>query len=124
MEWLLAPAMTAGLAWIVKGGNVDPLLYVVAFLLAGSAMRYLLPYVMLGLVEVGKGGSWPAWEWKYLSAFALAIIGYGMALAMTEGMFARLAEMTPQALMLMAYGSNDVAREAVKFIQKLGFGEE
>uniref|UniRef100_A0A6M3M3N7 Uncharacterized protein n=1 Tax=viral metagenome TaxID=1070528 RepID=A0A6M3M3N7_9ZZZZ len=107
MEWLLRNA----------------LLYVVLFLAVGSALKYVLPYAILGLTQVGLGKPWPRWEWRYLSAFALALIGYGLALMMTEDLVARFAAMRPPALVLLAYGANELARAVIKPLEELGFGQ-
>jgi len=108
------------MAWLSE--NV--LLYVVLFLAVGSALKYVLPYAILGLTQVGLGKPWPRWEWRYLSAFVLALIGYGLALMMTEDLVARLAAMRPPALVLLAYGANELARAVLKPLEDLGFGRE
>ena len=106
------------MAWLSE--NV--LLYVVLFLAVGSALKYVLPYAIAGLVQVGLGKPWPQWEWRYMSAFALALIGYGLTLLLTEGIVARLAAMSPAMLMLQAYGANELARAVIKPLEELGFG--
>lgn len=94
------------------------MLYVAKFLLIGCALRYLLPYVLGGLALIGKKEPWPAWEWKYMSALIIAAIGYGVSMATSEGFFQRLAEMTPVALINLAFTSNYLLSWAVKYIKR------
>jgi len=98
--------------------------YVVLFLVVGSALRYLLPYIMLGLVEVGLERPWPEWKWKYLSAFALAIIGFAIPMVTMPGFFLQLVSMAPIGLIAFAYAGNEMSREVVKAIQRLMGKEE
>lgn len=98
--------------------------YVVLYLVLGSALRYLLPYVMLGLVEVGLERPWPEWRWKYLSAFALAIIGFGLPMATMPGFFAQLVALPPIGLIGVAFAGNEMARDVVKMIERLTGPEE
>lgn len=103
---------------------MEQLGYVLLYLAAGSALRYLLPYVMLGLVEVGLERPWPRWEWKYLSAFGLAIIGFAIPMLTMPGFFAQLASLPQIPLIAFAYAGNEMARDVVKAIERLmGKGE-
>jgi len=98
--------------------------YVFLFLMAGSALKYVLPYIIEGLVQIGLGQRWPRWEWRYLSAFALAVIGFGLPMAITPGFFLQLAAMPAIALIGFAYAGNEMARVVVKALERLaGQGE-
>lgn len=89
---------------------------VFVWLFAGSAMRYVLPYLIEGLVRTGKGEKWPKWEWRYLSALALAMIGFGVAAATNEGYVSDLAGNSPEALVGLAFSANQVSRWILKAI--------
>jgi len=93
--------------------------YVLLYLGIGSALRYLLPYMLGGLVAVGKGGSWPRWEWKYLSAFLLSLIGILVPMLTMEGWFASMAANGPVALMGLGFGGQQISRWVVKYIGEL-----
>ena len=93
--------------------------YVLLYLAIGSALRYVLPYLLLGLVEIGLERPWPRWKWRYLSAFLLAIIGFGVPMLTVQGFFAQLAGLAPVPLIMFAYAGNEMSREVVKAIQKL-----
>jgi len=92
---------------------------VVLWLVVGSALRYILPYVIHGLVAVGEGQKWPKWEWKYLSSFALAIIGFGISLSTQLDFYASLSAEFPIAVIAMAYAGNGMGREVVKGLERL-----
>jgi len=93
--------------------------YVVLYLAIGSALKYVLPYVIEGLVQVGLGKAWPRWEWRYLSAFALAVIGFGLPMSITPGFFVQLATMAPIGLIGFAYAGNEMSRVVVKALERL-----
>ena len=99
------------------------IVYVLLYLALGSALRYLLPYAIEGLVQVGLGKPWPRWEWRYLSAFVLAVIGFGLAMLTQPGFFAQLAAEFPIALITFAYSSNEMARVVVKALERLAVQE-
>lgn len=98
--------------------------YVLGYLALGSALKYVLPYVIEGLVQIGLGKPWPRWEWRYLSAFALAVIGFGLPMLITPGFFDQLAEMAPVGLIGFAYAGNEMSRVVVKALERLGAREE
>lgn len=96
--------------------------YVLLYLIIGSALRYTLPYVIEGLVQIGLGKPWPEWKWKYLSALALAVIGFGVPMLTVEGFFVRLAGMDEIALIAFAYSGNEMSRIIVKALERLRDG--
>jgi hypothetical protein len=95
---------------------MDITVYVRVFgaVLLGLAMRTLLPYLVVGLVQVQKGQAWPGWEWKYMASFGLAIVGYVVIFLTTEGAFIALMDSSFIATVSMAYGSQDIIREVLK----------
>jgi hypothetical protein len=98
--------------------------YVVAFLMAGSILKYLLPYVIEGLVQIGLENPWPRWQWRYLSAFALALIGFGLPMLTMPGFFGQLAALPPIALIAFAYAGNEMSRVVAKAIERLAGQQE
>jgi len=92
---------------------------VVLWLVVGSAMRYLLPYLIVGLVAKGEGQKWPKWEWRYLSSFLLALIGFGISLATQLDFYTSLVEQFPIAVVAMAYAGNGMGREVIKGLAQL-----
>lgn len=93
--------------------------YVLLYLAIGSALRYLLPYVIEGFVQIGLEQPWPRWQWKYLSSFVLAVIGFGLAMLTQPGFFAKLAAEFPVALITFAYAGNEMARVVTKALERL-----
>jgi len=97
--------------------------YVLLFLMVGSALKYVLPYVIEGLVQVGLEQPWPKWKWHYLSAFALTIIGFGLPMAITPGFFLQLATMPAIGLIGFAYAGNEMSRVVMKALERLAKGQ-
>lgn len=91
-------------------------LSVVGLLALGCGMRFLLPYVIYGLQQIGEHGwkAWPRFEAKYLSAFGLAFIGYGAILVTVPGAVAYLAGMQPLAVVAIAYAGQDLGVNVAK----------
>ena len=90
-------------------------------LVLGCALRYLLPYVTTGLQDVKEAGwkAWPKFEPKYLSGFALGLVGFLVTFATSQGAVAALIAMPFTAATLLGYSGGEAAREVVKlFIAK------
>lgn len=98
--------------------------YVLLYLAIGSALKYVLPYVIEGLVQIGLEHPWPKWQWHYLSAFGLACIGFGLPMLITPGFFLQLAAMPQIGLIGFAYAGNEMSRVVVKALQRLYGPEE
>ena len=98
--------------------------YVILFLIIGSALKYVLPYVIEGLVQIGLEQPWPKWKWHYLSAFGLAVIGFGLPMLITPGFFLQLVSMPPIGLIGFAYAGNEMSRVVVKALQRLAKGQQ
>lgn len=93
------------------------LLKLVALLAVGCAMRFLLPYVLIGFEAVGRENSWtawPAWEWRYLTSLILSLIGYGVMLVVVPETLTQLTAMAPVQVVILAYAGQDVASRVVK----------
>jgi len=103
---------------------LSPILYVLLYLTIGSALKYLLPYVIEGLVQIGLKNPWPKWEWRYLSSFALAIIGFGLPIVTVAGFFTQLADLPQVPLIAFAYAGNEMSRVIVKAIERLAKSTE
>lgn len=84
------------------------------WLLAGSVIRVLYPYLVAGATAVQEGGRWPAWEWKYAGQVGVFFLGYVGILLASEGARAALAGMTAWAAFGIGYGGGDIVREAFK----------
>ena len=98
---------------------MNEVLVAMGALVLGLALRTLLPYVVAGLTVWQESGDWSAWprfEPKYLASFALAAVGYAVTFATVEGAFESVAGMSFVAIVALAYGSTDVAREAIKLV--------
>jgi len=96
--------------------------YVLLYLIIGSALKYTLPYVIKGLVEVGLAKPWPKWEWRYLSALGLAVIGFVVPMLINPGFFQQLAALPEVGLMAFGYAGNEMSREVVKALERLAKG--
>ena len=86
-------------------------------LLLGCAMRTLLPYVVTGLELIAKENSfaaWPRFEPSYLSAFVLAVLGYGVTLATSPGAWSAVLLMDFVQAVAYAYTGQSLARLVVK----------
>lgn len=86
-------------------------------LLLGCAMRTLLPYLVTGLELIAKKNSfsaWPKFEPAYLSAFILAVMGYGVTLAAAPGAWGAVLLMDFVQAVAYAYTGQSLARLVVK----------
>ena len=104
---------------------MDPLwsdiLQVALLLLAGSALRFILPYIIAGLTAVGDANSlsaWPAWEWKYITSIILAMIAFGISLLSNPGGVASMLTLSPWTIVLLAYSGQDILSRTVKPFRK------
>jgi len=101
--------------------TIVDVLTITGLLAAGCAMRFLLPYVILGLETVGRENSlkaWPAWEWRYLTSFLLSLVAYGVMLVVAPDTLAGWAQMAPIQLVILAYAGQDVASRLQKPFRK------
>jgi hypothetical protein len=97
------------------------ILKVTALLLAGSAMRFILPYIVVGLAAVGEKNTWtawPAWQWKYVTSIILAMLGYGIAVVANPESVAEMLSLTPMTIVGLAYFGQDMASQVIKFFRR------
>ena len=87
-----------------------------ASLAGGCALRAVVPYVLGGLRVAGEKGwkAWPAFEAKYVTTFATAIVLYVVALLTIPGAAQTLAELPLIPAVSMGYGGGDIVREGTK----------
>lgn len=93
----------------------------ILYLVIGSALRFLLPYLIVSFETVAKSGKWSDWppfEPHYLSAFILNVVGYGVTLATIPGAWASLIAMAPVGIIALAYAGQDLSRKLIKTVQK------
>ena len=88
------------------------------FLCLGCVIRTFLPYVTTWMEKLRDEGVWMVlpFEPKYLANLVLAVIGYGVTLAIVEGAAEALMAMTPVAIVSMGYAGNSIARAGLKVI--------
>lgn len=96
------------------------ILTVVGWLALGCGLRFLLPYVIYALQQIGEKGwkAWPRFEAKYVSSFALAFIGYGVILVTVPGAVGYLAAMQPLAVVALAYAGQDLGQNVIKRVRE------
>ena len=91
---------------------------IVVYFLIGCAIRFILPYVLLGLeavAEQNRLSAWPAWEWRYLTAIIVAVLLFGLSLLVPATLDLWRA-MAPVTIILAAYAGQDASRGIVKVI--------
>lgn len=96
------------------------ILSVIGLLVLGCALRFLLPYVIYGLQQIGEKGwrAWPGFEAKYVASFALAAIGYGIILVTVPGVIRYLVGTEEVAVIALAYAGQDLGQNVVKRIRE------
>lgn len=96
------------------------ILSVIGLLALGCALRFLLPYVIFGLQQIGRKGwtAWPGFEAKYVASFALAVIGYGIILVTVPGVVGYLSGMEEVAVIALAYAGQDLGQNVVKRVRE------
>ena len=97
------------------------ILTVTTYLLAGSTLRFILPYIVVGLAAVGEENSlsaWPAWEWKYATSIILAMLGYGIAVISSPESMAQMLSLTPMTIIGLAYFGQDMASQIIKLFRR------
>ena len=90
-----------------------PLLWI----LAGAVLRFVLPWIIVGLQTVGKEGTWKAWpkfQPIYVTSFLLALLAYGVALLTIPGAWAWLQGQESIPLIGFAYTGSDITRQLIK----------
>jgi len=95
-------------------------LNVTIYLLAGSALRFILPYIVVGLAAVGEKNTWkawPIWQWKYVTSIILAMLGYGIAVVANPESVAGMLSLTPMTIIGIAYFGQDMASQVIKFFR-------
>lgn len=94
---------------------------VTGLLFIGCALRFLLPYLILGLETIGRENSlkaWPAWEWRYLTSLILSLIAYGVMMLLNPQALVGLLAMAPVQIVILAYAGQDVASRIQKPFRK------
>jgi hypothetical protein len=86
------------------------------WLLVGSAVRVLYPYLVAGVNAIRDGERWPPWEWKYLGMVGSFFLGYVGVLLISEPAREALAGMDPWAVFGIGYGGGDIIREAFRLL--------
>jgi hypothetical protein len=97
------------------------ILQIVSLLLVGCAMRFILPYILVGFEAVGRENTWkawPPWEWRYLTSLVLSLIGYGVMMVVIPDTVAKWAAMAPVQVIIFAYAGQDVASRLQKPFRK------
>ena len=97
------------------------ILRITGLLAIGCAMRFVLPYVLVGLEAVGRDNSlsaWPPWEWRYLTSFLLSLLAYGVMMVIVPDALIGWAKMAPVQVVILAYAGQDVASRVVKPFRK------
>ena len=87
-------------------------------LVLGCALRTLLPWLTTWLQTMSED-DWPGWlkfEPKYIANFALAVIGYGVTLLISDGAFEMLSSLRFVPAVAVGYAGGDLAREAIKLL--------
>jgi hypothetical protein len=88
-----------------------------AGLLIGCALRTLLPYIVAGLETCRDTESWQAWprfKPSYLASFGIAVVGYGVMLAVIPGAWGWTLELGLVPSIACAYTGQSLARLGVK----------
>jgi hypothetical protein len=90
------------------------------YLVLGCAIRTLLPYLTTWMEKMRDEGEWGIlpFEPKYVATFVLAIVAYGVTLAITEGAAEGLMALTPVAIIALGYTGGDLARTGLKVFFK------
>jgi hypothetical protein len=90
------------------------------FLVIGTGIRAIYPYLVAGFTALTEGQPWPDWDWKYVGSFGLWVLGYLGVLLVSDVARSALIEMGAWAALAIGYTGGDIVREAVKlFIPRL-----
>jgi len=104
-DWTYLGAIGLGMLWLT----------------IGCALRAFVPYLTTGLTAIGDSGSWASWpkfEPKYLTTFAMALLGYILTLVTVPGAAQVLVDTLPLAAIGLGYAGGALVRDVAKLAFK------